>query len=138
MECATVIDMVRTAFFDPGTDVVVEGTIGHGWGVADLIAAVLERHSGRGHPAAELVRDDGAALVLGTDGGLAVLGWVDHAGTSYSSVGGGPRPFEYDYFGSWTEAPPHAQVTLKAATAAAQQFAETGSPVTEHVTFEPD
>lgn len=138
MECATVINMVRTTFFDPGTDVVVEGTVGPRWGVAELITAVLARRSGRGHPAALLTRDDGAALVLGTDGGLAVLGWVDRAGTSYSSVGGGPRSFGYDYFGSWTEAPPHAQVTLEAAAAAAQQFAETGSPVTEHVTFEPD
>jgi hypothetical protein len=60
--------MIRTCFFEQMDDAVSEGVIGPGSQVSDLLREVLRRSSGRGHPAAELIREDGSSLSLGTDG----------------------------------------------------------------------
>ena len=131
--------MIRTRLFEPTDDSASEGLIGPGWQVSDLIREVLRRSSGRGHPAAELIREDGSSISLGTDGEWAALGWVDSLGESHHSLGeGGGSDLVYDYFGSWSAAPSDFQVPLADAVAAMEQFAQTGTPVTERVIFQPD
>lgn len=131
--------MIRTRFFDPTDEAARESWIGPGWQVTDLVREVLSRASGRGHPAAEIVREDGSSVSLGTDGEWAVLVWVDSLGNSHHSVGDGGRSnLVYDYFGSWSEAPSDCQVPLEDAVVAMDQFAQRGTPVTGHVIFQPD
>ena len=131
--------MVLTRFFEPTEDADREGRIGPDWRVVDLVREVLGRSSGRGHPAAELVRADGSSLSLGTDGEWAVLTWVDSLGNSLHSVGPGVGPdLVYGYFGSWTEVPSDFQVPLSHAIEAMEQFVQRGMPVTERVIFQPD
>jgi hypothetical protein len=93
----------------------------------------------RSGPAAELVREDGSTLSLGTDGEWAALVWVDSLGDSHHSVGDDRGShLVYDYFGSWSEAPVHCQVPLQHAVDAMEQFVQHGTPVTERVIFQPD
>jgi hypothetical protein len=131
--------MIQTRFFEPTDDAATEGWIGPGWQVADLIREVLDRSSARGHPAAELIREDSSSVSLGTDGEWAVLVWVDSLGDSHHSVGdGGGKELIYDYFGSWSEAPSDWQVPLAHAIEAMEQFVHRGTPVTQRVIFQPD
>jgi hypothetical protein len=131
--------MIQTRFFEPRDEVATEGWIGPGWTVADLIREVFARSSGRGHPAAELIREDGSSLSLGTDGEWAVLVWVDSLGDSHHSLGEGDGShLVYDYFGSWSEAPSGWLVPLADAIDAMEQFVQRGKPVTEGVIFQPD
>ena len=84
-------------------------------------------------------REDGSSISLGTDGEWAALGWVDPLGESHHSLGeGGGSDLVYNYFGSWSAAPSDFQVPLADAVAAMEQFAQTGTPVTERVIFQPD
>lgn len=131
--------MVRSRYYDASSEAVVETALGTGWGVPALIEAVLAFSSGRGHPAAELTREDGSALSLGTDGELATLVWLDSLGDTHYSMGEGRGThLVYDYFGSWSEASSDRLVPLEHAVEAMQQFAQYGSPVTERVIFQPD
>ena len=131
--------MVQTRYFDPTSEAVTQAALGVGWDVPALMEAVLSLSSGRGHPAAEITREDGSALSVGTDGEWAALVWIDSLGDTHHSVGRGRgKPFVYDYFGSWSEASSDHQVPLEHAVEAMHQFAEYGSPVTGRVIFEPD
>jgi len=51
---------------------------------------------------------------------------------------GGGSDLLYDYFGSWSEASSDCQVRLADAVAAMEEFAQSGTPVTERVIFQPD
>jgi glutamine synthetase type III len=107
--------------------------------VKDLVGEVLGRSSGRGHPPAEVIRDDGSSVTLGTDGERAVLIWVDALGDSYHTVGdGGSSLLIFDSFGSWSETPSDWQVPLAQAIDAMEQFVQYGTPATERVIFQPD
>ena len=131
--------MIRTRFFEPADGGAKEGWIGPGRQVADLVEEVLGRSSKRGHPAAEVIREDGSSLSVGTDGEWAVLVWVDSLGDSHHSVGHGDGShLVYDYFGSWSEAPSDWQVPIALAVDAMEQFVQHGTPVTERVIFQPD
>ncbi len=107
--------------------------------MADLIEEVVSRSSGRGHPAAEVIRDDGSAVTLGTDGDRAILVWTDSLGGSCHSVGDGSGGLlVYDHFGSWSEAPSDWQVPIAHAIEAVRHFVMHGTPATERVIFQPD
>lgn len=133
--------MHQARSFDPTHDSIQEEWIGPGWRAGDLVNAVLTRRSGRGHPAAEVIREDRSSLTLGTDGEWAILVWVDSLGESLHSVGGGTGSggtLVYDYFGSWSEAPSEFQVPLADAVEAMEQFVRQGAAATERVIFQPD
>jgi hypothetical protein len=131
--------VISAHYFDPHRDATVERALETGWGVDELVRTVLDLPSGRGHPAAELVRQDGSSLSIGTDGEWAALVWVDSLGTSFHSAGhGATTELVYDYFGSWTEAPAEFLVPLADAVEAARQYVSEGSPVTDSVLFVPD
>lgn len=131
--------MIRTCVFEPVEEIVTEHLIGPTWQVADLIEEVVSRSSGRGHPAAEVIRDDGSAVTLGTDGDRAIIVWTDSLGGSYHSVGDGSGGLlVYDHFGSWSEAPSDWQVPIAHAIEAVEHFVVHGTPATERVVFQPD
>lgn len=48
-----------------------------------LVGAIVSVSSERGHPALEILNDDGSSLVIGTDGRMAVVGWTDSLGQSF-------------------------------------------------------
>jgi hypothetical protein len=136
---ASITSVTRAHFFDPVREERVERDLAPGWGVDELVRSLLALSSGRGSPAAELIRPDGSSVSIGTDGEWATLIWTDSLGTSFHSVGqGASTALIYDYFGSWSEAPPEAQVPLAEAVQAAKQYVSEGSPVTESVLFIPD
>lgn len=131
--------MHQARSFDPTDDSTHEEAIGPGWRAVDVVDAVLTRRSGRGHPAAEVIREDSSSLTLATDGEWATLVWVDSLGGSFHSVGAGSGgTFVYDYFGSWSEAPSEFQVPLAHAVEAMEQFVKQGTAATERVIFQPD
>jgi hypothetical protein len=69
--------------------------------------------------ALELTHPDGSALTLATDGTRCALVWVNGLGESFHSTGGPPGPpLVYDYFGSWSEAPPQWAVPVADALSA--------------------
>jgi hypothetical protein len=95
--------------------------------------------SGRGHPALELVRDDGTTLGIGTDSQRAYLVWTTRSATvftGWAAAGGGV--LVYDYFGSWSEAPAGQLVSLADAIDCGTQFLRHGMPDTAAVIFTPD
>jgi Immunity protein Imm1 len=131
--------MVKTRHFDPDLETIVESQIDDVAEVAELMNAVLALSSERGHPAAELVRDDGASLVLVTDGRRAALSWTNSLGVTFHSTGDLAVPtLVFDYFGSWTEVPSDHQVRLADAVDCAMAFVRTGFPDTSSVMFSPD
>ena len=131
--------MIRASFFEPVEEAARERWIGPEWRAEDLVREVLGLSSGRGHPAAELTREDGSSVSLGTDGEWAVLVWIDSLGGSHHSVGDGDgNHLVYDYFGSWSEAPSDWQVPLACAIEAMDQFVDSGTPATQLVIFQPD
>ncbi len=131
--------MVWSHSYDPTNETTVKGVLDVHQDVADLIATVLGISSGRGHPVAELTREDGSSLSLATDGEWAALVWTDSLGSSHATVGAGaPTVLVYDYFGSWTEAPVDCQIPLPDAASSMEQFALSGKPATEKVVFQPE
>jgi len=134
-----VASVIRASFFEPAMETIVERAIGTDAEVTELVQTILALSSDRGHPAADLVREDGSAVTIGTDGEWATLVWIDSLGASHHSVGSGAtKTLVYDYFGSWSEVAADFQASLGAAVAAVQQFVQQGSPVTDQVLFVPD
>lgn len=104
-----------------------------------LVAQVVSLKAGRGVPAIEVTRPDGASLSLGTDGERAALVLVTGAGASSHSVGGHGRTdvLVYDYMGSWTEVPDEWTVPLAAGMQCLRRFLESGA-TGDDVPFEDD
>jgi hypothetical protein len=105
-----------------------------------LVGLVVSLSSERGHPALEILNDDGSSLVVGTDGHMAVVGWTDSFGQSFHSCGDlrdGPL-LVFDYHGSWTEAPAETQVRWTNALDCAERFVRFGTPDSEAILFVPD
>lgn len=129
---------VLGAFFEPGSDAVVSRPVETADDVDVLIATVLARSSGRGHPALVLTRADGSCLSLATDGSRALLVLTDAEGRSFDNVGTlapeGPI-LVFDYMGSWSEAPPDTLIPLPDGVASARQFVLTGNAQTDRVQF---
>jgi hypothetical protein len=133
--------MMQASYFDPVSDNTVEVRDCSEDNVQRLLDVILALRSGRGHPALELTRADGATLSLSTDGKLAYLVWTNSLGESFHSVGDGDlkgAPLVFDYFGSWSEAPPQYLVRFDDAVQCAKAFFRTGTADTDHVLFEPD
>jgi hypothetical protein len=125
-------------YFDPVNEASVQGHL-DAHSIDELMSAILELSSERGHPALELVRDDGSTLSVGTNGQLAALVWVNSLGDSFHSRGGSAGDvLVYDYFGSWTEAPGSSQVALPDAVECVREFVRCGAPDTDCVLFVPD
>jgi hypothetical protein len=131
--------MASASYFDPDRgETVHAGGIGEK-DVAALVSMVTSMSSGRGHPALELVREDGTALSIGTDGQRAHVVWTNALGDSLHSVGGaGGGVLVYDYFGSWSEAPDDQLASLPDAIDCGTQFLRQGVPDTTSVIFSPD
>ena len=130
--------MTQAALWDAQTDSVVEFDTDD-VPLSELLRMVLERRSGRGYPAVELVLESGASLTLGTDGRRAVLIWTNELEESFVSVGDhedGPA-LVYDYMGSWSEAQATTLVSLQNALSCAQTFLATGAPDLDRVIFSP-
>jgi Immunity protein Imm1 len=108
--------------------------------VRDVLAKVISLRSGRGHPAVEFLRDDGASLSIATDVTRAFLMWTNSIGETFHSVGPDePGPLlVFDYFGSWTEAPANHLVALQDAVSSAETFLCIGIPDTQSVIFTPE
>jgi hypothetical protein len=64
--------VLRAAYWDPEVDAVVETGVSE-VELDDLLSAVLQHSSARGHPALEIRRPDGSSVALGTDGRRAVV-----------------------------------------------------------------
>lgn len=128
---------MTAAYFDPAHEVEVEAQPVTDREVLDLITRIQSISSGRGHPALELRGQDGSSLSLATNGTAAYLVWIDAAGTSMDSVGGsGGKELVYDYFGSWSEAPPGSLIPLEAARDSVLAYFHTGTPTTAAVSFD--
>jgi hypothetical protein len=131
--------MAQAAYYDPDRDETVDAGCINEQGIAALIDTVTSLSSGRGHPAIELVRDDGTALSIGTDGRRAFLVWTNSLGETHHSVGSaGGGILVYDYFGSWSEAAEDHLVLLSDAMNCAKEFLRHGVPDTASVIFSPD
>ena len=133
---------MNVSYFDPRTDKPVGPAECSAAQVPALLDIIQSLDEGRGHPTLEFTRDDGSSLGLSTDGERAFLVWVNSIGESFHSVGGGVKSGDkvmvYDYFGSWSEAPPDWLVPLEDARQCAEKFFRTGTADTEKVLFEPD
>lgn len=125
--------------FDPDVDEAVSlGTVGE-HRLGELLDWVTSRRSGRGLPAIEFLRPDGASLTLGTDGSRAALVWIDSLGESRSCLGGEQgESLVYDCFGSWTEVAAENTVPLDVALECTRQFLSSGIPETPDVLFQMD
>jgi hypothetical protein len=78
--------MASASYFEPDRDETIRADgIGES-DVAALVSAVASLSSGRGYPAIELVRDDGTALSIGTDGERAYLLWTNSLADRLHSV----------------------------------------------------
>jgi hypothetical protein len=131
--------MAKAAYFDPDRDETVHTDRIEVEDIAGLMNAVTSLSSGRGHPAIDLVRDDGTTLSIGTDGRRAFLVFTNSLGDSYHSLGRmGGGVLVFDYFGSWSEAPDDQLVPLADALDCAIQFLRHGVPDTASVIFGPD
>jgi hypothetical protein len=131
--------MASASYFDHERDETVHAVRIDERDVAALVSTVTSLSSGRGHPAIELVRDDGSALSIGTDGQRAFLVWTDSLGGSFHSVGStGEGVLVYDYFGSWSEAPADQLVSLADAIDCGTQFLRHGVPDPACVIFSQD
>jgi hypothetical protein len=131
--------VIRTQYWNPADDSVVTGQLVSEADLGNLFDRILELSSGRGHPALELVRQDGSSLVIATDGPRCVLSWVNALEESLHSVGGTPGPIlVFDYFGSWSEVPAEFTIATPGALECARRFVLNGAPDSESVLFEPD
>jgi hypothetical protein len=131
--------MPRASYFDPDRDETVHTDRIDVEDIAGLVNAVTSLSSGRGHPAIELMRDDGTALSIGTNGRRAFLVFMNSLGDTFHSLGGvAGGVLVYDYFGSWSEAPEDQLVPLADALDCAVQFLRHGVPDTASVIFGPD
>jgi hypothetical protein len=131
--------VIRTQYWNPADDSAVTGQLVFGAELRNLFDRLLELSSGRGHPALELVHQDGSSLVIATDGQRCVLSWVNTLEESFHSVGGAPGPiFVFDYFGSWSEVPAEFTIATCDALECAHRFILNGAPYSDSVHFEPD
>lgn len=104
--------VIRTQYWNPADDSAVTGQLVSEADLPGLLGTVLEFSGGRGHPALELVRQDGSALIIATDGPRCALVWVNALKESLHRGGGGPGPvLVYDYFGSWTRCPQNLRLS---------------------------
>jgi hypothetical protein len=107
--------------------------------VEQLIRQSVALSLGRGCPAVELTRPDGASLTIGTDGQRSVLVWVNSLGNSSHTISEQlGATLIYDYFGSWSEVPAQWTVSLPDALAAARRFLDVGIPESDALLFELD
>ena len=131
--------MIRTQYWNTADDAAVTGQLVSEADLGNLFDRILELSSGRGHPALELVRQDGSSLVIATDGPRCVLIWVNPLEESFHSVGGAPGPMVViDYFGSWSEVPAEFTIATCDALECARRFVLNGAPDSESVLFEAD
>lgn len=131
--------MIRTQYWNPAHDSAVTGQLVSEVELHNLFDRILGLGSGRGHPALELVREDGASLVIATDGSRCVLSWVNPLQESFHSVGGATGPIlVFDYFGSWSEVPAKFTIATREALDCARRFIANGSPDGNSVLFERD
>jgi immunity protein Imm1 of predicted polymorphic toxin system len=125
--------------FDPSDDRVISINAPDVEDVEQLIHRALTLKSGRGHPAVELTRPDGACLSIGTDGDRAVLVWVNALDERSHTVSNGKgKNLIFDYFGSWSEVPAEFTVSLSDALDGIRRFLEIGVPESEALRFELD
>jgi hypothetical protein len=132
--------MIQASYYDAVKDepVVRESSQDD---IENLLRVILALQSQRGHPTLELTRGDGASLSLSTDGERAYLVWTNSLGESFHSVGNdqhGGLQLVFDYFGSWSEAPPRHLVKLEEAVQCVRNFYQHGTADTDRVLFEPD
>ena len=131
--------MIRTPYWNPSGDSAVTGQLVSEVELRNLFGRILELSSGGGHPALELVREDGASMVIATDGSRCVLSWVNPLGESFHSMGGPTGPIlVFDYFGSWSEVPAEFTIATCEALECARRFIVNGSPDGDSVLFERD
>jgi len=131
--------VIVAQFFDPVAEKVVKRAPATADGIDALVDHLLSLSSERGHPALELVREDGSSASLGTDGVRAVVVWHNAISDSFHSVGTEKsRELRFDYMGSWSEVPGEWTVSLGSAADCLRNFIDLGSPDTEFVVFEPD
>lgn len=131
--------VIRTQYWNPADDSAVTGQLVSEADLPGLLGTVLELSGGRGHPALELVRQDGSALIIATDGPRCALVWVNALKESLHRVGGGPGPvLVYDYFGSWSEVPAEFTIVTREALECARRFVRIGISNSDSVLFEPD
>ena len=129
---------MTAAYWDPSIESSVEDEVS-GPEIEQLVTALIARRSRRGVPALELRRVDGSLITVGTDGHRAVVSWTNPLQESFASVGSNEASevLVYDYFGSWTEAPGSALVSLDDALGCLRAFVSTGVPDTDVVLFSP-
>lgn len=131
--------MIRTQYWNPADDSAVTGQLVSEVELRNLFDRILELSSGRGHPALELVREDGSSLVIATDGSRCVLSWVNPLEESFHSVGGAAGPtLVFDYFGSWSEVPAEFTIATCETLECARRFILNGALDSGSVLFEPD
>jgi len=131
--------VIRTQYWNPAHDSAVTGQLVSEVELHNLLDRILGLSSGRGHPALELVREDGASLVMATDGSRCLLSLVNPLEDSFHSVGGATGPIlVFDYFGSWSEVPAEFTIATCEALECARRFMISGSPDGDSVLFEPD
>ena len=131
--------MIRTQYWNRADDSAVTGQLVPEVELRNLFDRILGLSSGRGHPALELVREDGSSLVIATDGSRCILSWVNPLEESFHSVGGATGPIlVFDYFGSWSEEPAEFTIATCEALECARRFMINGSPDGDSVLFEPD
>jgi hypothetical protein len=131
--------VIRTQYWNPADDATVAGRLMSEADLPNLLGKILELSSGRGHPALELVRQDGASLLIASDGPRCVLSWVNTLEESFHSVGGTPGPaLIFDNFGSWSQVPAEFTIATREALECARRFIRDGGPDSNSVLFEPD
>jgi len=130
---------VRAKMFNPSDEKVTVIDSPDILAVDQLIRQSVALRLGRGCPAVELTRPDGASLTIGTDGQRCVLVWVNSLGNSSHTIGkSAGATLTFDYFGSWSEVPAQWTVSLPDALADARRFLEVGIPESEALLFELD
>jgi hypothetical protein len=78
--------VIRTQYWNPADDSAVTGQIVSGMELRNLFERILGLSGGEGHPALELVREDGSSLVIATDGSRCVLSWVNPLQESFHAL----------------------------------------------------
>jgi hypothetical protein len=131
--------VIRTQYWNPAAASAVTGELMSEAELPSLFDTILELSSGRGHPALELIRQDGSSLVIATDGPRCALSWSSALEKSFHSVGSAPGPaLIFDYFGSWSEVPAELTIATHQALECARRFIRSGAPDSDSVLFEPD